>query len=224
MNCHNLISYNIALSVIVLTEVASFDEVFGQTILEKSEQLIATWPKEPRPRMTGKYIEVREDGPIEKRLRIDSGNHRFIFEDKRHWVFTKSRTPRYSIILQDRKIPELSFGISRFGSGEFLESLQDEYWLPYVASLEADIPAKTVTYEHYTVDSRERPYVLKNWTRKIEYEYPMGDGKIGKTREIFTFIDSDLFVFIFSGPKSSIESLRSSHDIFLTRMNLYSGS
>ena len=65
--------------------------------------------------MTGKYVEVREDRPIEKRLRIDSGNHRFIFEDKRHRVFTKFRTPRYSIILQDRKIPELSFGMSRFG-------------------------------------------------------------------------------------------------------------
>ena len=112
--------------------------------------------------MTGKYIEVREEHPIQKRLRIDSGNRCFIFEDKRHWVFTKFRTPHYSIILQDRKIPELSFGISRLGRCEFLESLQDKYWLPYVASLEANIPSKTVPYQHFTVDSREHPFVLEN--------------------------------------------------------------
>ena len=174
--------------------------------------------------MIGRYIDIREDGPVEKRLRIDSGDHHFVFEDESQWVFTTSRTPRYSIILQDRKIPSLSFGMSRFSAEEFLQTLQDESWLPYVAFLESDMPVKTITHQHYTGEGRERPYILKNWTRKIEYEYSLGEGKIGKTREIFTFIDGDLFVFVFSGPRDFIEQFRNSHDLFLSRMNLHSDS
>ena len=224
MPSYRSIPIKLALAAFSLLTIFSNSSLAARSTSELSDQPITSWPKQLRPSMTGKYIEVREDGPIEKRLCIASGNHRFIFEDKGRWVFTRSRTPRYSIMLTDRKIRELSFGVSRFSSVEFLATLQDESWLPYVASLKTDIPTKTVTYQHYTGEGRERPYILKNWTRKIEYEYPMGKGKIGKTREIFTFIDGDLFVFAFSGTREDIERLRDSHDMFLTRMNLYSDS
>jgi len=65
---------------------------------------------------------------------------------------------------------------------------------------------------------------MKNWTRKIEYEYPLSNDKIGKTREIFSFIEGDLFVFVFSGIKEEIDANREYHNLLLTRMNVYTDS
>ena len=138
------------------------------------------WPSDIRPRMLGKYIEIQEDGPAEKRLRIDSGSKRFIFEDEGRWSYSQTRTPRYSIILKDRKMADMTFGIARFGPEEFLQSLEDKDWNRYVQSIKSDVVPKQVTYEHYTGEGREAPYVLKNWTRKVEYEYALGQGKTGK--------------------------------------------
>ncbi len=182
------------------------------------------WPVERRPRMLGKHVQVIVDGPEESRIKVTSGNLAFIFEDEGRWVVSSTTTPRYSIVMNDRLNHDLTFGIARFSNGEFLASLDDKDWNGYVESIKNDVIPKNIVYQHYTAEGRSAPYILKNWTRKIEYEYPLGNGETGKTREIFSFIDGDLFVFIFSGNKNSIDANRDSHNLFLTRMNAYADS
>ncbi len=192
---------------------------------ELSEEVpLKPWPSERRPRMQGKYLQVEIDGPAEDRIKVTSGKHTFIFEDEKLWVLSSTTTPRYSIIMNNRLEDNLTFGIARFSRDEFLASLNDEEWNPYIESIKNDVIPKKIVRQHYTAKGRSAPYIMKNWTRKVEYEYPLSDDKIGKTREIFSFIDGDLFVFIFSGNKETIDANRDSHDIFLTRMNIYTDS
>lgn len=188
------------------------------------KRAINSWPSERRPRMQSKYLQVEVDGPQEHRIRITSGNRNFIFEDEGRWIPSSTITPRYSILMKDRLNSGLTFGIAQFSKDEFLPSLNDEDWNPYVESIKSDVIPKKVVYEHYTAQGRSAPYIMKNWTRKIEYEYPLGNDDTGKTREIFSFIDGDLFVFIFSGKKEVIDVNRENHNIFLTRMNVYTDS
>ncbi len=191
----------------------------------REEKLPATpWPTERRPRMQGKHVQIIEDGPEESRIKVTSGNRTFIFEDEGRWVVSSTTTPRYSILMNDRLNPDLTFGIAQFSKEEFLTSFDDKDWNRYVESIKNDIIPKKVVYEHYTTQGRSAPYILKNWTRKIEYEYPLGNEETGKTREIFSFIEGDLFVFIFSGKKNVIDANRDSHNLFLTRMNVYTDS
>lgn len=189
-----------------------------------TKKAVLIWPPEKRPKMQGRYTEVEIDGPPESRIVIQSTHIKFVFENDGQWAFSSTTTPRYSIMMNDRLNSSLTFGIARFTKDEFLASLSDEDWNPYIESIRNDIVPKEIVYQHYTAKGRSAPYILKNWTRKVEYEYPLGKDVIGKTREIFSFIDGDLFVFIFSGDKKAIDSQRASHDIFLTRMNLYTDS
>ena len=185
---------------------------------------MTAWPSEKRPRMHGKYLEIEVDGPIEKRLKITSGNRKFVFEDEGRWIVSSTITPRYSILMEDRLNKGLTFGIAQFSKDEFLASLDDGDWEPYLESIRSDVIPKKIVYEHYTAQGRTAPYVMKNWTRKVEYEYPMGNEQTGKTREIFSFIDGELFVFVFSGRKEAIDANRENHNLFLTRMNVFTDS
>lgn len=193
-----------------------------EELKEKSPAI--SWPVERRPRMLGKNVQVIIDGPEESRIKVTSGNRTFIFEDEGRWVLSSTTTPRYSILMNDRLNHDLTFGIAQFSKEEFLASLDDKDWNGYVESIKSDVIPKKIVYQHYTAEGRSAPYILKNWTRKIEYEYPLGNGETGKTREIFSFIDGDLFVFIFSGKKSVIDANRDNHNLFLTRMNVYTDS
>jgi hypothetical protein len=207
--------FALALFLVPLTEAQSKSEELNEKLPEIS------WPAERRPRMQGKYLQVEVDGPAEGRIKVTSGKITFVFEDEGRWALSSTTTPRYSIMMNDRLNRDLTFGIAQFSKGEFLASLDDEEWNPYVESIKNDVVPKKVVYEHYTAQGRSAPYIMKTWTRKIEYEYSLGNGKTGKTREIFSFIDGDLFVFIFSGNKSTIDANRENHNMFLTRMNLY---
>jgi len=192
--------------------------------LQEEKLPVTPWPVERRPRMQGKHVRIIEDGPEEGRIKVTSGNRTFIFEDEGRWVVASTTTPRYSILMNNRLNRDLTFGIAQFSKEEFLTSLDDKDWNGYVESIKSDVIPKKIVYEHYTGQGRSAPYILKNWTRKIEYEYPLGDEETGKTREIFSFIDGDLFVFIFSGKKNVIDANRDSHNLFLTRMNVYTDS
>lgn len=191
---------------------------------ESEDAPMTSWPVEKQPRMQGKYLQVQEDGHEERRIRITSGSYRFVFEDDGRWILDSSTTPRYSIMMNDRLSEDLTFGIAQFRKGEFLASLSDDDWNPYVESIKKESIPKKIVYQHYTAQGRSSPYIMKNWTRKIEYEYPLSNDKIGKTREIFSFIDGDLFVFIFSGIKEEIDANREYHNLLLTRMNIYTDS
>ncbi len=195
-----------------------------KAVVLNEEKPLKAWPSEKRPRLFGKYLEVEVDGPAEKRIKITSGNRKFIFEDEGRWIISPTTTPRYSILMSDRLNKTTTFGIAQFSKEEFLQTLEDAEWEPYLESIRSDVIPKEIVYEHYTAEGRSAPYIMKNWTRKVEYEYPMGAEEVGKTREIFTFIDGDLFVFVFSGKKQVIDAMRESHDIFLTRMNVYTDS
>lgn len=215
----------IILGIAAIAVLSTSVPVIGANEVELTQDAIdelpiTFWPEERRPRMNGNRVEYQEDGPIEKRIRIDSGDLSFVFEDNNRWRFSTTTTPRYSILLQDSEDPSLTFGIARFATDEFIESLDEEEWKPYMRAILSDVIPKEITYQHYTGNRRSAPYVLKTWTRKVEYEYPMGESVVGKTREIFSFIDGDLFVFIFSGNKDKIDALRNDHNLFLTRMNL----
>ncbi len=208
-------------ALLPVTAFAQEPDVTAVPTQDAEEELtVIEWPEERRPRMEGKYFGVEIDGPVEKRFSIQSGSLYFIFEDNGTWKFRKSLTPRYSVLMENRDDPNLTFGVSRFGPDEFLASLSEEDWLPYIRSIENDVIPKTITYEHYTGTRRAAPYVLTAWTRKVEYEYPLGEDRVGKTREIFAFIEGELFVFVFSGDKDKIDALRRSHNMLLTRMNL----
>lgn len=196
----------------------------SRTVELSNDEPMNAWPAAKRPRMEAKYLEVEIDGPPEKRIKVTSDNKVFVFEDEGRWLISRTITPRYSILWNDRLHEDVTFGIAQFAEGEFLASLEDKDWKPYLESIRNDVIPKKIVYEHYTAQGKAAPYILKNWTRKVEYEYPLSNEEIGKTREIFTFIEGELFVFIFSGKKELIDANRNDHNMFLSRMNVFTDS
>lgn len=100
------------------------------------------------------YLQVQEDGYEERRIRITSGSYRFVFEDDGRWILDSSTTPRYSIMMNDRLSGDLTFGIVQFRKGEFMASLSDKDWNPYVESIKKESIPKKIVYQHYTAQGR----------------------------------------------------------------------
>ncbi len=198
------------------------EQVVSEVMLE--QQPITEWPAEPRPRMGIDFIEVQIDGPIEYRKLFDCAKFKLMMEDNGEWEKSSSRTPRYSVIMTDKDDPSLTFGISRFLESEFISDLSADEWNPYIEYLKTDVVPITITYQHYSKESRAAPMIPGNNFRQVDYEYALANEEVGKTREIFAFIEGELLVFIFSGTKEKIDSMRNSHNLMLSRMDLINGS
>ena len=57
-------------------------------------------------------------------------------------------------MMNDRLSGDLTFGIVQFRKGEFLASLSDKDWNPYVESNKKESIPKKIVYQHCTAQGR----------------------------------------------------------------------
>ncbi len=177
------------------------------------------WPLSPRPKIEAKLVVINEDGASEDRLAFRCPQFDLLMVYNGDLKVVKNSS-RHSILLRSQSNRAVHFGISLFGKKEFLPDLEDETWDRYLESLKTTQPTAEIVYQSDRPKDRVGPNLFGKRVRQIAYELPTKEGEPLKTREMFFFLEKDLFVFTYSGPKNDIDRLWRRHNQLVSQMNL----
>ena len=186
---------------------------------EISEGPTIDWPQTAPKPVRLKRFEVQEDGPPEARIIFQSPNVSLELEDHGKWQPSSKGDRPVSIRMDDKRFPGVSLSVSRFAKSEFLEDLEDENWNAYLNSITQSSHETAIVFEHDSAKGKASPLILDRRYRQVYYEQSFADGTTWKTREFFSFIGDDLFVFAIQGPKDRIDALTRTHNLILSRMD-----
>jgi len=208
-------------TILLIASMGAFSNFANETPgTELDPPAIKQWPLSPRPKSEVFHMEVSEDGPPQKRLVFDCGKFALVTGNYGDW---KERNPnsRYSLQLSPGTDSDIVFAIARFPNNEFIESLNQSEWESYVESLKHHPSPRIIRHQRFSVERKAAPIVLNEKPyRIIEYEYTDLNGNTTSTRELFTFLDGELFVFALSGPSEKFELYQERVNLMISRMNV----
>ncbi len=204
----------------ILTAIIAFcSSTIGIAQSAEEELPPIDWPASSRPKIDAKLLEINEDGAVEDRIAFKCPQFDMLMVYNGDLKVVKNSS-RHSILLKSESSHGVHFGISLFGKNEFLSDLEDETWNRYLESLKITKPNAEIVFQSDRPTDRVGPNLFNKRVRQIAYEIPTKEGEPLKKREMFFFLEDNLFVFTYSGPKSDIDRLWRRHNQLVSQMNL----
>lgn len=181
---------------------------------------IKDWPTSPRPKSEVFHMEVSEDGPPQKRMVFDCGRFALITGNYGKWE-EQTSSARYSFQLSPKSDSDITFGMARFPNNDFIESLNEKDWAPYIESLKSHPIPKIVQDQRFSIERKAAPVVLNERPyRVVDYQYTDSKGNLIRTWELFTFLEGELFVFGLSGHTNKVALYQERVNLMISRMNV----